>query len=203
MRDMIVLAGGASVMEYNIRDIEQRGYLVAVNDSAIYTKCDVAFTMDRLWLEGRQLLLKTLGPPTVMYREGTPKNFTPPKQWVSYRHDEGYPTKMTVDPEKLNGSNSGTCALNLVYKLKPRRMFMFGFDMQRGPGGEKHWYPNYPWAVDDAAGTKKGTYRDWTEEFTAIAAQFVKAGISVFNVNHRSAITAFPRISFETFKGMT
>lgn len=203
MRDVIVLAGGASVREYNIRDIERRGHLIAVNDSAIYTKCDVAFTMDRLWLEGRQLLLKTLAPPAVWYREGTPKNFVPPKQWFSFVHDDGYPTVMLSEFGKLNGSNSGTCAINYAFQCRTHRVFLLGFDMQRGPEGEKHWYPDYPWATDERSGTKRGTYKDWVEEFSEIAAQFEMAGMEVYNVNHRSLIRAFPVVSFEKFKEMT
>jgi hypothetical protein len=192
VRDIIVLGGGASVLEYQIRNLERLGYLIAVNDAAIYTKPDVA---DRLWLEGRQLLLKALVPPMIYYRRGTPKNFTPPEQWIPYEHDEGYPTLMTRQQGKLNGSNSGTCAINLAFQLRPHRVFLLGFDMQHGPAGELHWYPDYSWG----GGSKKGTLREWANEFADIAKQFESADIPVFNVNHRSLIRAFETISYENF----
>lgn len=203
MRDVIVLAGGASVMQYNLRDLEHRGYLIAVNDAAIYTKCHVAFTMDRLWLEGRQLLLKVLSPPEVWYRKGTPKNFEPPYTWNAFEHGEGYPTLMTKQHGRLNGSNSGTCALNRAFQLRPERVFLLGFDMQRGPKNEKHWYPDYPWAAGENSGTKRGTYNEWAQEFADIAMQFSRENIEVFNVNHRSLIEAFRTISFDDFLRMT
>lgn len=199
MRDVIVLGGGASVMDYQIRHLEEHGYLISVNDAALYTKPDVAFTMDRVWLESRQLILKTLVPPAIYYRRNTPKNFVPPQQWISYEHDEGYPTLMTKQQGKLNGSNSGTCAINLAFQLLPKRAFLLGFDMQHGPNGELHWYPDYPWV----GGTKKGKLREWAEEFADIAKQFKEAGIEVFNVNHRSLIKSFPVISYEDFMRMT
>lgn len=199
MRDIIVLGGGASVLDYNIRNIEQRGFLIAVNDAAIYTKCAVAFTMDRLWLEGRQRLLKTLAPPSIFYRANTPKNFTPPHEWVAFEHDEGYPTLMTKEYGRLNGSNSGTCAINLAFQSRSPRVFLLGFDMQHGPEGELHWYPDYPWG----GGTKKGKLREWAEEFDAIARQFRENSIEVFNVNHRSLIKSFKTISFADFERMT
>lgn len=201
--DVIVLAGGASVMEYDLRHIHERGYLIGVNDAAIFTHVDVAFTMDRLWLEGRQLMLKILNPPEVYYRKGTPKNFDPPQRWVAYTHADADPTVMTSEMGKYNGSNSGTCALNLAYQRAQRRVFMLGFDMQRGPRGEKHWYPDYPWAADEKSGTKKGTYRDWTEEFAVIHTQFLAKGLKVYNVNHRSLITAFETITYDKFLRMT
>lgn len=203
MRDVIVLAGGASVMQYNLRDLEHRGYLIAVNDAAIYTKCHVAFTMDRLWLEGRQRLLKVLNPPEVWYRKGTPRNFEPPSTWNAFVHDEGYPTLMTKQHGRLNGSNSGTCALNRAFQLRPERVFLLGFDMQRGPKNEKHWYPDYPWAAGEKSGTRRGTYNEWAQEFADIAMQFSRENIEVFNVNHRSLIEAFRTISFDDFLRMT
>lgn len=202
MRDVIVLAGGHSVQSYNLRDIEERGHLIAVNDSALYTKCDVAFTMDRLWIEGRQLLLKTLNPPEIWYRDKTVKNFLPPSHWHCYWHSETTePTHMEKEPGKLNGSNSGTCALNLAFQRANARVFMLGFDMQRGSGGEKHWYPDYPW--NNGGGTKQATLEEWAREFDMIASHFKKAGIQAFNVNHRSLISAFPVVSYTEFLRMT
>jgi hypothetical protein len=201
--DVIVLAGGASVMEYDLHLIDKRGYLIAVNDAALFTQCDVAFTMDRLWLEGRQRMLKILNPPQVHYRKGTPKNFDPPQRWMAFSHSETDPTILSSTVGFLNGSNSGACALNLAFQRAQRRVFMLGFDMQRGPSGEKHWYPDYPWAADEKSGTKRGTYRDWTEEFGAIAAQFEAERLKVYNVNHRSLITAFETITYDKFLRMT
>lgn len=211
MRDTIVLAGGSSVAEYRLRDIERRGFLIAVNDSSLYTKCDVAFTMDRKWIEARQLLLKTLSPPSIWYRKGTPKNFLPPLDWKAFVHDAGYPTLMTKQEGKLNGSNSGTCALNLAFQRAVNlrlqsiasRVFMFGFDMQRGPEGQKHWYPDYPWADETHNGTKPGTFMDWANEFEDIYRQFKTEQLEVYNVSHRSLVGAMPKISFGEFLRIT
>lgn len=199
--DVIVLAGGSSVMAYDLRHLEKRGYLISVNDAALYTKCDVAFTMDRLWLEGRQQLLKVLNPPDIWFRRGTPKNFDPPQHWMAYAHSDPEPAAMSLEPGHLSGSNSGTCALNLALQRSQKRVFMLGFDMQKGSGGEKHWYPDYPWNA--GGGTKQATLKEWSLEFKAIAAQFEMAGLKVYNVNHRSLITAFETISFDKFRSMT
>lgn len=201
--DVIVLGGGASVMAYDLRHIAQRGYLIGVNDAALFTHVDVAFTMDRLWLEGRQQMLHILNPPEVWYRKGTPKNFNPPQRWMAFTHSEDDPTIMSSEMGKFNGSNSGTCALNLAYQRSQARVFLLGFDMQRGPRGEKHWYPDYPWANNEKSGTKKGTYSDWTAEFDAIAKQFAAKKLKVYNVNHRSLITAFETITYDKFLRMT
>lgn len=198
--DVIVLAGGHSVASYDLRHIEKLGYLIAVNDAALYTKCDVAFTMDRLWLEGRQLMLKVLNPPDIWYRKGTPKNFDPPQHWMAYQHTDPDPAIMSMSPGHLTGSNSGTAALNLAFQRAQKRVFLLGFDMQLGVGGERHWYPDYPWNA--GGGTKKGVLKEWSQEFKTIAKQFDSAGIKVYNVNHRSLITAFETISYDKFRGL-
>lgn len=198
--DVIVLASGWSVSQYNLRGLEDRGMLIAVNDSAIYTKPLVAFTMDRLWIEGRLPLLRVQRPPYVLVRKGVLKNSEPPSWLTEFAHD-GMVTEMSSLKGQLNGANSGACALNLAFQLSPRRVFLLGFDMQRGPKQEPYWYPPYPWAP--AGATKKGKYVDWVKDFYVMARQFEDAGIEVFNVNNHSMITAFKTISFDQFTLLT
>jgi hypothetical protein len=201
--DIIVLAGGASVRAYNLRGLHTHGELIAVNDSALYTQCDVALTMDRVWLEWRRDMLRLLDPPSIWYRKGTDKNISVPKYWHAFEHDGAAATEMTLKAWKLNGSNSGTCAVNLAFQnVRPGgRVFLLGFDMQRGEDGAKHWYPDYSWAEN--RGTAKSTYETWAHEFRAIAKQFRRAEIEIYNVNHRSLITALPVIPFSRFEVMT
>jgi hypothetical protein len=53
----------------------------------------------------------------------------------------------------LNGTNSGLCGFNLAYQMRPKQILLFGFDMKRGPNGEAHWFPDYPWAKPGGATT--------------------------------------------------
>lgn len=201
MRSLAVIAGGWSVSCYNLRELNDRVPLIAVNDAALYTRCHYALTMDRLWIESRYRMLNVLGVPNIWVRKGVCKHIMPDPSWVQFVHDGEQQLTMTTALQHLNGSNSGTCALNLAFQLRPERVFLLGFDMQRGPDGDAHWYPPYPWAP--AGATKRGTYETWAAEFDAIAKQFVNAGIEVLNVTHRSLITSFPKISFLDFLGMS
>lgn len=213
--DTIVIAGGWSVGQYD-RDklcdqLQKPGVSsVGVNDSAILLPCRYALSMDRLWTEGRwiQVRLK-YEMDRVWIRKGVVKNMILPAGVHQFEHDGDCKT-LTTEHGKLNGSNSGTCAVNLAYqwcynsvglqgaaRASNRRVFLFGFDMQDGPNGEKHWYPNYPWRPNGA--TKPGNFRQWAGEFEDIAAKFAAIGVPVFNVNHRSAITSIPKITFDQF----
>lgn len=208
VNEVIVLAAGPSVRDYNLRDLERRGILITVNGAGLYTKPDIALTMDRLVAEYCCPLFRIQGVPKVYIRKGTTQNFDTASlcdgRYVQFEHDGDQPAYMTPVEGRLNGSNSGTCGLNLAYQMAPKRVFMFGFDMQRGDknaGDLPYWYPPYPWHLAGAAKNRK--FMEWVGEFDEVARQFKAKGIEVFNVNHRSRIESFPVIGFKDFVGMT
>lgn len=203
--DVILLASGPSVQEYNLRDLDQRGNLIALNGAALYVKPAAALTMDRLVAEFCCPIWRNQGVPSVWIRRGITQNFDPRtlSQYMQFEHDGNDPTHMTPIHGRLNGSNSGSCGMNLAYQLHPKRVFLLGYDMQRGdiPLNLPYWHPPYAWNTSGAAKNRK--LAEWSREFDAIAKQFVKAGIEVFNVNHRSLIESFTRISYKEFLRMT
>lgn len=203
--NVILLASGPSVQSYNLRDIEQRGNLIALNGAALYVKPAAALTMDRLVAEYCCPLWKTQGVPSVWIRKGITQNFDPAtlNRYMQFEHDGTDPLRMTPVHGRLNGSNSGTCALNLAYQIEPGRIFLLGYDMQRSdkPANLPYWHPPYSWNMSGAA--KNGKLAEWAREFDSIAEQFKKAKIEVYNVNHRSLIESFPRISYKEFLRMT
>lgn len=194
---VMIIAGGWSCSQYKrIKKLTKWGHVIGVNDAAIYAEVHTAITMDRLWLEHR---LEEMDKQTIplWYRVCTAKNVKPGPLHHSF---VGQPNnvRMSEDRAELWGSNSGAVALNLAYLMRPRRLYLFGFDMQQGPRGEPHWYPPYPWK--SGGGAKVGTMRQWADEFRIKFQQFKKAGVTVKNVNTRSLITAFPTIGFEEFE---
>lgn len=200
--DVIVLAAGPSVKEYNLRDLEYRGLLIAVNGAAIYTKPHIALTMDRLVAEFCYPIWLTQGVPSIWIRKGIAKNFKPQYNTVEFEHDSESPKKMTHRLGYLNGSNSGTCAFNLALMQAPKRIFMLGYDMIRfSKDCDPYWYPAFSW--NQAGGTKDGNLKVWADEYVSIAQQVALMGIPVFNVNHTTRLTAFPVIKFEEFERMT
>lgn len=204
MRDIIVLAGGPSVAEYNLRWMSKYGILISVNDAALFTRPQIAFSMDRLWAEHRYKLLLTLGVPEIWLREGCDRNFSINKSnttiFDNLQHDTTGNRVLTLSRKSrlLHGSNSGVCAINLAYTMRPDRVFLLGFDMQRGDNGEPYWYPEYPWRPNGA--TKPAKYVEWSREFDEIARQFDEENIPVYNVNHRSKIESFHTITFLQFR---
>lgn len=203
--DIIVLAAGPSVKEYNIRGLEQRGHLIAVNGSALYTKPHVALTMDRLIAEFCYPIWKVQGVPEIWIRKGVMKNTKPGPDVTLFEHDgQRHGTEMSITHGYLNGSNSGTCAFNLALQratINSGRIFMLGFDMIRfNKNCDPYWYPAFEW--NKAGGTKDGNLKVWAEEYFEIAKQ-IPLNVKVYNVNHESRLKVFPTISYEKFRSMT
>lgn len=197
MLTAIVIAGGWSVSQYDVADLRGPNRIViAANESAVLLQCDVAISMDRLWTEHRWHRYFTTRAGELWIRRGADKAlpFHPRRRQFECDNESW---RMSDEPGVLNGTNSGMCALNYALQQRPQRVYLFGFDMQRGPKGQPYWHKPYEWRPEGA--TKPGHYRDWVPQFDCIAQQFRKRGISVKQVNNRSKITAFEQIGYKQF----
>lgn len=196
MHTVIVIAGGWSVSQYDVADLRKYGHVVGVNESAVLKAVNVGVTMDRLWAEhrSRRYFLESTGDLWV--RRDANKSL-PQHPRLNLFDCDYEATEMSVEARTLNGTNSGMCALNYAYHRQPDRLFLFGFDMCKGPEGESYYHPPYEWAPE--GGTKPGKYKEWSKQFNTIARQFRNIGTKVYNVNNRTKIESFPVISFEQF----
>lgn len=200
-KKLIIVGGGHSLIgkEEQISNLFPLNIIVGVNDACYYLPCDFGVSMDRLWTENRYKAVLERWPETSLWiRDSAMKNVAPvPRRMTKFTCD--YQSSLMTDTfGQLNGSNSGTVALNFALQMDPDQIYLLGFDMQKGPNGEPYWYPPYPWAIPQG-GTSPGKYKTWAQEFTHIAEQLKSRTTKITNVNHRSAITQFPTISWETF----
>lgn len=189
--EISIIGGGWSA---GLLDLAQvRGTVIGVNDGAVHApRVDITVSMDRLWTEWRWPLLKVRAGPTWIRRSAM-KNVR--GEWDGLRRFEcdNESVVFSDDPDTLNGTNSGFCALNLAYQMRPRRIWLFGFDMSRGPKGEPYFFPPYPWAPGGA--TKDGKYKAWAAQFGDARTKFQAAGIDVTLVGAGKAIQTFRRMN--------
>lgn len=199
--DITIIGGGWSVL--NVALDALCGTVIAVNDAAILApRWDHAVSMDRLWAEGRidQVVLRsteTTPPRKVWIRRSALQNLTSYVKdwpWVQSFECDHKTSIFNTKPNCLNGMNSGACALNLAWQLRPSRVFLLGFDMNRDANGLAYWYPPYPWSTDQGS-TTGGKYATWSKQFRAAASAFARIGCQVFNVSPKSSIDAFPKIT--------
>jgi hypothetical protein len=187
-----IVAGGWSVGAIDTKRLP--GWVIAVNDAALYSeRVDASITMDRLWAENRyHWLVEHLAPKKFFVRRSAIKNL-PVKlpKWVSVFDNDNKATELTDASHVFNGTNSGFCAINLAYQLRPKRVILFGFD--RSPAGRPYWFPDYAWAKPGGA-TTGGKYKAWAGQFESAADAFDKVGITVLNASLTSAIETFQKI---------
>lgn len=191
-RIISVVAGGWSFLEVDQSKIP--GTIIAINDSAVHLTApyQVALSMDRLWTEHRWPFIVERQKCTYL-RKAAVQNIADVEH-VSFvkvfacNHES---VNFTGDKRVLNGTNSATCGLALAHALAPEELFLYGFDMCKGPNGEAHWFPDYPWAQGGA--TSPGKFNAWAMEFNIIAKQFKQAGVRVVNVSSRSMLNCFQK----------
>ena len=186
-----IVAGGWSFSRVNRRYLEGTT-IIGVNDSAIYLdRVDIVLSMDRMWAEHRWPRVYDMAVETWLSLNALKNIPRPLPQWVKpFEYDRTTPA-LSEDRGRLNGDNSGYCALNLAYLMRPREVRLFGFDMKPGPKGEPYWYLPYPWTKRPGA-TNKGKFPHWAKAFDVAADAFNDAGIDVV-IYGDSRITSFRR----------
>lgn len=186
--NIIIIAGGASVSEYDLTGLDDIGYVIGVNDSFLnYKGCNCGLTMDRVWMEARiDMVLKKKKPFFV--RQSAVKFINEKADSDFIRLYDCLEThELSHDPGKLNGTSSGMCALNLAIQLKPDFVYLLGFDMNGG-----RWY-QYDFKNWEPKGDK---FNKWINQFREIS----KKHTNIINVNHKSALNCFPSMSYEKFR---
>lgn len=194
-----ILAGGWSAAALDKKRLA--GTVIGVNDAAYYAPCHIAVSMDRLWTEARWNFLCGRTLPAFIRSAALKGNDHRP-DWLHVFECDYRRAIFSDDPRILNGTNSGFCALNKAYQMRPRRLFLAGFDMCRSPTGAAYWHPPYSWSIP-AGATKDGKYAEWARQFSDAAAAFARVGTEVFNVSPGSAIDAFQKISASQYEDIT
>jgi hypothetical protein len=91
-----------------------------------------------------------------------------------------------------HGNNSGYAAINLAYLLGAKRIILLGYDM-RNDGKRGHYHDGYPVPI-----TGNDIYKDqFIPGFNIIADLLKQKNVEVYNASMISALTAWPKISFD------
>ena len=192
-RDLISVVGGgpsAGLVDPN----KFPGLVIGVNSALEYARCDILVSMDRLWVEHNWDLLRVTHLPSFI-RKSALRNCQGSWEGLVPFDCDHLTETFSDEAGRLNGFNSGYCALNLAYQLRPKRVYLFGFDMKRREG-KVYWWPHYPWRP--TGGTSPGLYKRWAARFNKTPPQFKSVGIEVINGCEDSAIAAFKRVDPRT-----
>jgi hypothetical protein len=194
--NVTIVAGGWSVRDISLRNL--CGQIIAVNDAAHHPPTvDIVVSMDRLWTEHRWSWLCRRAAATWLRRSAV-QNLDVQSEvaagWLHVFECDHDSTEFSSEPGRLNGTNSGMCAMNLAWQMQPSNVYLLGFDMCRDHKGRASWHPPYPWAQPTGA-TSNAKYAAWAAQFDDAALRFASIGCDVWNVSPASAITAFPKMT--------
>jgi hypothetical protein len=195
---MSVVAGGYSFSEVDHQKIPHP--VISVNDALLYLECGVELivSMDRLWTEGRWDILCDRKIKSYIRTAALKRVKFQDKDWCRPFVCNHTSAQFGDQLSEMNGANSGYCALNLAYIFRPTELYLFGFDMQPGPKGQRRWYPLTPWEVERNYGPTTGyKFGSWANDMVVAAKMFDDIGTRVFNVSTRSLITSFDHVTPE------
>ncbi len=202
MEIISIVSGGPSASHIDLAKVP--GFVIGVNNASLHApRLDAAVSMDRRWAEAYWPWLKErndIGRLLTYLRPNNVLNISERPDWLTVYKCDHKQFAMSNEPGRLDGTNSGGIALNLAYSMKPKTVFLFGFDYCRGRKGQWHWFEKHQ--ATDAMGNAaihERRYAGWAREFELPARQFQQAGIDVINVSDISAVKAFRAISPSTF----
>lgn len=213
IKNAIIIASGPSVSDIDLELLQHlkkdpETYIIAVNGAGEHVPfADAWFTLDPWGLTTTQLPARFKGKMYAAVPDdyGTPNarahahrvtsngNVTFLHRLVSHNYttvssDSAFKVGLSEDSSCINTGNSGYGALNLVYHLRPKNIFLLGIDGTFG-----YFY------------TKSTTNRPLTNLqtlFNSAVPQLKAAGINVFNVSPKSTINAYKKITPEEFYPM-
>lgn len=182
-----IIAGGNSVKDMDCPTICNRAYTIGVNSAAIHAPVDLGISMDRHWMthfdyaiRGKRFLLRRIV-----------------SRWPSlFQFGCDHETdEFTNVPGRLNGRSSGHCALNLALQIKPKKLFLFGYDFT----GKAYWYGPYPWSKKADSTRIDG---NWIKAAERGIEQLKAAGIEVYIVGE-TKITNAIKLTYQEYLNAT
>jgi hypothetical protein len=129
---------------------------------------------------------------------------------IKYLHKTGT-EGITKERDKISwvNGNSGSSAINLAVHLGASRVFLLGLDMYHHKAGRMHFHSGYPdkLKTPNISQIKAGVHHERMRPLTSfdrqnrnwelISDDAKKQGIEIINVNPKSGVTAFKKMSLK------
>lgn len=186
-----VVACGPSAIECGAK--RAPGFVIAVNDAYRHVRHDAVLSMDGRWTENRLPGMLAEGPPIYLRRRAfehiKPEHRVPTGVLQRVQVFDCDHTSDALSDAKLhfNGPNSGYCALNYAYSLRPRTVWLFGFDHRGG-----HFHPESEWRQrGEGSQNSPRKFADWSVSCYEARRYFDNIGAHVINTNRNSLVRAF------------
>lgn len=197
---IVCIGGGPSLTAADVDACRGRARVVAVNDAhRLAPWADVLYACDGAWWDHYQGVPTFAGSKYCLtvtntkWREGD--------QWVRGRRrwpgveqlQKTGEHGLEVQPHGVRtGMNSGYQAINVAVHLGAVRIVLLGYDMQRGPKRERHWFGEHPKPL-----AHDSPYGGFVNCFQTLVAPLRAIRVEVVNASRETALRCFPRQSIE------
>lgn len=197
---VFIVGGGPSLIPYRskLTEIQNRGHVLAINDSFKHCYPEVIFSIDHTWLSKRLGEIPgMLAPVFVAVEDNLVRKECPNLTYLlrRYRSGSNDVSFLSENPAEItNGMNSGFGALNFAYLRGAKIIYLLGFDFKDAPDGQTHFHGSYEWHNKTNSNL---LYPRWAKVFEDTIPQLKSSGAHVFNGSADSLLTAFPHKSYE------
>ena len=189
-RVVSVVACGPSALLCGAADAP--GHVIAVNDAFLSVRHDRVISMDGRWSMHRvpAHFAGTEWPPLHLRRSAFDK--VPNNKHEDYKHIRTFDCDWQSAAfgkhiYQLNGPNSGYCALNLAYVMRPELVVLYGFDHAGG-----HFHAESEWRQrGEGCANSDAKFKVWVGACKTARQMFDARNIRVINTNPESRIRAF------------
>lgn len=141
--DVFIVGGGPSVKEIDLDKLKGKKIIAVNNAYKLFSELTAIYWADGSWADQHhkgldqhscQLRFHSRNKPKLDDKHKGPYGCTVLKKTGDYGYDP--------EPHHVRGNNSGVQALNLIINMKPKRIFLLGFDMRR-IDNKTHWHDDH------------------------------------------------------------
>lgn len=168
------------------------GYVIAVNDAYQHVRHDAILSMDGRWAKNRMPHMGDTTGPIYLRRSAFGHVDTNTVPTDILRRIQVFDCDHTSSlfghfASRLNGPNSGYCALNLAYVMCPDTLYLFGFDHHGN-----HFHKESEWRQrGEGCSNSPAKFANWAEACKTARSMFDSIGVRVINTSRDSKIRAF------------
>lgn len=189
---VVIVASGPSASDESLEPGKGKARFLAVKDAwKLCPWADILYGCDHHWWEAHRGVPEFLGL-RLAYDARTLEKW----RGLAFERIEILQSHQQFLFEKTGqvgwGLNSGFHAINLAAQFGSKHLILVGFDMSVKRGN--HFFGSHPYM---SGGPSAANVERWAHLIDKEAPRLTERGIRVVNCSAESAITAFPKMSFE------
>lgn len=183
---VFLIGGGPSLKEMDWAPLFLKRN-IGLNDAYLLGEwVDMCFWTDSPWLEAHRKCLKMFKGYKITAQSTRPMGL-PGVLWVDRRPKGLFPSHRIA----WNWS-TGAAAINLALLLGAVQIVLLGYDMKKGPKGEKNWHPNN-------VSSGETPFNRFREGFQCVVEKLHQMfpGVEVLNAGPDSALECFCKVQLK------